>query len=128
MFDSVCRKNKVLVVENEAVVSNICRIALEAEGFNVNTVPDCLTAQKIISETDFDLCLIDLAMPEISGMQLYQWLQQARPALAEKAVFSTGLILEGNVRDFLQKSGRLTLLKPFSLDELISIMKEASRR
>ena len=126
MVDAASGKRKVLVVEDEVVISNICRIVLEAEGFHVETVPDCLTAQKIIDEIEFDLCLIDLMIPEMSGMQLYQWMLETHPELADKAIFSTGSIIEGNLRDFLEKSGRPILLKPFSLDELIGIIREAS--
>jgi len=129
MADAASGKRKILVVEDEIVISNICCIVLEAEGFDVNTAPDCRTAQKMIDETEFDLCLIDLMMPEMNGMQLYQWMLETHPELADKAIFSTGSIIEieETVKDFLQKSGRPILLKPFSLDELVNIIWETSQ-
>ncbi len=120
-------KVKILVVEDEEVVSNICRAALESEGFDVDTAADCRLARKMINRNHYDLCLLDILIPEMSGRQLYQWLLETHSQLAEKVVFCTGLAVEGNIKKFLEKSGRPLLLKPFSLDELISIIQKALR-
>ncbi|MBL7125805.1 MAG: response regulator [Dehalococcoidales bacterium] len=127
MAEAAGGKKKILVVEDEEVVSNICRAALESEGFDVDTVADCRIAQKMINGNHYDLCLLDILIPEMSGQQLYQWLLETHPQLAEKVVFCTGLAIEGNIKKFLEKSGRPLLLKPFSLNELTSIIQKALR-
>lgn len=124
MADTARNKKKILVVEDEVVISNICRVALEAEGFEVYITPDCREAQKIINEVDLDLCLIDILIPEMSGRQLYQWLLKTHPQLANKVVFCTGMAVEENMKRFLKQSGCPLLLKPFSLDELIDIIQK----
>jgi len=127
MAEAARDKVKILVVEDEEVVSNICRAVLENEGFDVDTVVDCRIAQKMINGNHYDLCLLDILIPEMSGRQLYQWLLETHPQLAEKVVFCTGLAIEGNIKKFLEKSGRPLLPKPFSLDELTSIIQKALR-
>lgn len=127
MAEAARDKVKILVVEDEEVISNICRAALENEGFDVDTAADCRLAQKMINGNHYDLCLLDILIPEMSGRQLYQWLLETHSPLAEKVVFCTGLAIEGNIKKFLKKSGRPLLLKPFSLDELISIIQKALR-
>lgn len=127
MAEAARDKVKILVVEDEEVVSNICRAVLENEGFDVDTVADCRIAQKMINGNHYDLCLLDILIPEMSGRQLYQWLLETHPQLAEKVVFCTGLAIEGNIKKFLEKSGRPLLPKPFSLDELTSIIQKALR-
>jgi DNA-binding response OmpR family regulator len=127
MAEAARDKVKILVVEDEEVISNICRAALENEGFDVDTAADCRLAQKMINGNHYDLCLLDILIPEMSGRHLYQWLLETHSQLAEKVVFCTGLAIEGNIKNFLKKSGRPLLLKPFSLDELISIIQKALR-
>ena len=121
-------KKKILVVEDEVVIGTICRVVLEAEGFDVYIAADCLTAQKMINHTNYDLCLIDIFMPEMSGRQLYQWLLETHPQLATRVIFSTGSAMDERIKKFLEKSGRPLLPKPFSIDELIGITQEAMRR
>jgi len=120
-------KKKILVVEDEAVICTIYRLVLEAEGFEVYIAADCLTAQKMINHTNYDLCLIDILIPEMSGRQLYQWLLETHPQLATKVIFCTGSSMDERIKKFLEKSGRPLLSKPFSIDELISIIQEAMR-
>lgn len=120
-------KKKILVVEDEVVICTICRVVLEAKGFDVYTAADCLTAQKLINHIDYDLCLIDIFIPEMSGRQLYQWLLETHPKLTTRVIFCTGSAMDGRIKHFLEKSGRPLLPKPFSIDELISIIQEAMR-
>jgi len=127
MVDAASGQKKILVVEDEVIIANICRSVLEAKGFYVDITVDCRTAQRMISGNHYDLFLIDILIPEMSGSQLYQWLLETYPRLAKKVVFCTGLAIEGNIKKFLQKSGRPLLLKPFSVDELIKTIQKALR-
>ena len=125
MADTARGKKRILIVEDEIVIRNICRAVLGAEGFDVYVTADCRAAQEMINRYHYDLCLIDILIPEMSGRQLYQWLLKKHPKLANKVVFCTGLAMVGNIKKFLKQSGRPVLLKPFSPDELISIIQEA---
>lgn len=127
MLDAASSKKKILVVEDEEVICQICRTVLEKEGFAVDIASDCRAAQKMINRYRYDLCLIDILIPEMSGRQLYQWLFKKHPRLSNKVVFCTGVAVEGNIKKFLEKSGCSVLLKPFSPYELISIIQEALR-
>ncbi|MQY81265.1 MAG: response regulator, partial [Dehalococcoidia bacterium] len=65
MAEAARDKVKILVVEDEEVISNICRAALENEGFDVDTAADCRLAQKMINGNHYDLCLLDILIPEM---------------------------------------------------------------
>ncbi|MBU2535582.1 MAG: response regulator [Chloroflexota bacterium] len=128
MADTARSKKRILVVEDEAVIRNVCRAGLGAEGFDVHVTPDCRTAQEMINKYHYDLFLVDILIPEMSGMQLYQWLLEKHPQLAKKVVFCTGLAIEGNIKKFLEQSGRPVLPKPFSLAELVNVIQDTLRR
>jgi len=127
MVDISSKKRKILVVEDEEVICHICRTVLEKEGFAVDIAANGRDAKEMISRNHYDLCLIDILTPEMSGKQLYQWLLGTHPQLAAKVVFCTGMAMEGNIQKFLERSGRLLLLKPFSPDELVNIVQEVLR-
>lgn len=114
-----------MVVEDEEVICHICRTVLEKKGFDVDIAANGRDAKEMIDMNHYDLCLIDILTPKMSGRQLYQWLLGTHPQLADKVVFCTGMAVEGNMQRFLEKSGRPVLLKPFSPDELVDIVQEA---
>jgi DNA-binding response OmpR family regulator len=127
MAEAAGGKKRILIVEDEEVVANICRAVLEGEGFDADIAADCRIAQKMIGQNHYDLCLLDLLIPEMSGRQLYQWLLKTHPRMAKRVIFCTGLAMEENIKKFLVRSGRPLLLKPFSPDELTSISKKVLR-
>lgn len=128
MVDTNRVKKRILIVEDELVIRNICRAVLGAEGFAVHVTADCRAAQEMINRYHYDLFLIDILIPEMSGKQLYQWLLENHPELANKVVFCTGLAMIGNIKKFLEQSGRPVLRKPFSVDELLNIIQGTLRR
>ncbi len=69
MVDTARRKKRILIVEDEVVIRNICRTVLGAEGFDVHATADCRAAQEMINRYHYDLFLIDILIPEMSGKQ-----------------------------------------------------------
>jgi len=61
---------KILVVDDDAIVIKSCRRILEAEGFEVITVPSADEALQKIKTLDFDLLLMDVKMPKHDGIFL----------------------------------------------------------
>ena len=82
----------------------------------------------MIDKYNYDLLLMDILIPEMSGKQLYQWLQENHPKLVNKVVFCTGLAMVGSIKSFLDQTSRPVLRKPFSVDELLNAVHSALRR
>jgi len=115
---------RILVVEDEPAICQVCRRVLTNEGFEVDTAANGEVAQDRLREKDYDLILIDIRTPVINGKQLYQSIIEKHPRLASRVIFTTGDMVEGNTRRFLEQSGRPYLPKPFNPDELKTIVKE----
>ncbi len=115
---------KVLVVEDESVISDVCRRVLVSEGFEVDIAVNGLVAQDMIGEKQYDLCLIDIRTPMMNGKELYQWLKEKHPQLAGGVIFTTGDVMGGDTQSFLEQADRPFLPKPFTTDELKAIMRE----
>ena len=71
---------RILVAEDEHVVAEICQRVLASEGFEVDVAANGKTAQHMARNNRYDLALIDIRMPIMSGEELFHWLQALEPA------------------------------------------------
>lgn len=116
---------RILMVEDEPAICKVCSLVLASEGYEVDIAANGRIAEDMIKESHYDLCLIDLRTPVMSGMDLYQWLNSTHPEQAARVIFTTGDVLGGDIKSFLEDSGRLFLPKPFTPDELKAVVREA---
>jgi DNA-binding response OmpR family regulator len=118
------RGRKILIVEDEASIGDVCRRVLTKEGFEVDIAANGKIAQGIIGEKQYDLCLIDIRTPAMNGKQLYEWLEEKYPQITRRVIFTTGDVMEGDIQKFLKETGKPFLPKPFSPGELKAIVKQ----
>lgn len=116
---------KILVVEDDVGICNVCLRVLTGEGFDVDCATSGKVAEYMIEEKQYDLCLIDIRTSKMGGTELYQWLQKKYPQLTSGVIFTTGDVMGGDTKSFLEQSGRPFLPKPFTPDELKNIVQEA---
>ena len=115
---------RILIVEDEPAICELCRRVLTGEGFEVDIAANGKVAQDMIEEKQYDLFLTDIKLPAMNGKELYQWLQEKHPQLASRVIFATGSVMGGDTQSFLEQAGRPFLLKPFTPDELKAMVKE----
>ncbi len=128
MKNSGAGVKKILVVEDEPAICNICQRVLTREGFEVNIAVNGRVAQDMIEQKQFSLCLVDIRTPEMNGEELYQWLEKKYPQLSDRVIFTTGDTMGGDIQAFLEQSGRTFLPKPFTPEELKAIVQEAFKQ
>lgn len=119
---------RALVVEDEPSICQFCKRVLANEGFEVDTVSDGASAQKILREKGYTLCLFDIRIPVMDGKQLYQWVGEEHPELLGRVIFITGDLISGDTKSFLEGAGRPFLPKPFTLDELKTMVNETLKQ
>jgi len=124
--DEVSRR--ILVVEDEPMIGALIRSILSREGFEVEIALNGRAAQEMIDEDGYQLCLIDMLMPKTSGHEFYEWLQRKHPRIAERAVFTTGSVIDEEIMAFISESGRPFLPKPFTPADLRAAVQEALRQ
>ena len=119
---------RILVVEDEMVVTQVCRRALNNEMFEVDIAVNGEVAQDMLRERNYDLCLIDIRMPVMNGSQLYQLMKEKYPEMVNRVIFTTGDVIGSDMQIFLKQVGRPFLPKPFTPDELRAVVKETLSR
>ena len=116
---------RILVVEDEPAISDVCRRVLTSEGFEVDIAINGKIAQDMIEKKQYDLCLSDIRTPEMNGKELYQWLKEKHPELANRVIFTTGDVMSGDTQSFLEQAARPFLPKPFTPGEIRTVVQEA---
>ena len=127
MEDFSSRVKRILIVEDEPAICLICQRVLTGEGFEVDIAVNGKVAQDMIGKKQYDFCLIDIRTPAMNGKELYQWLKEKHPQLVGGVVFTTGDVMGGSTQGFLEQTGRPFLPKPFTPDEIKTIVKETLR-
>jgi PAS domain S-box-containing protein len=109
---------KGLLVDDEAVVLRYLSRLLCDWGYETDMVRNAKDAIEMILENDYDFILLDVKMPDMDGIALYNKLVQIKPELAEKIVFVTGDVLERTTREFFKKNNIPNITKPIDIDKL----------
>jgi CheY-like chemotaxis protein len=94
----------------------------------VDVASDGKVAQARLAENGdkYDLCLIDIRTPGMNGIELYQYLKETGSEMINRVIFTTGDVVNDEIKTFLDETGRPFLPKPFTLDELRSVIKTVS--
>ena len=106
-------KAKILVVDDEPVIRQFVSHILGEEGHEVEAVDNAENALEKIRSKRYRLIVLDVKMPGMSGIELYEQIQEIAPSLAKRVVFITGDILGTRTTAFLAKTKAPHIVKPF---------------
>ncbi|GAH53052.1 unnamed protein product [marine sediment metagenome] len=128
MKNSSAGAKRILVVEDEPAICELCRRVLTGEGFEVDIAVNGKVAQDMIEDKKYDLFLIDIRLPEMDGKELYKWIHDVHLELINRVIFTTGSVIGGDTQTFLEQTAKPCLDKPFTPDELQTIVTETLRQ
>jgi two-component system chemotaxis response regulator CheY len=116
---------QVLVVDDNAVMRTVMRVALERAGHTVTMAEDGVKALQATGSGQFDLVITDIQMPKMDGVDLVQALKKTAPQV--KVLVISGRLEGTELQDMTSKktlgaSGSLE--KPFTADRLVSKVAE----
>ncbi|TMM28345.1 MAG: response regulator transcription factor [Actinobacteria bacterium] len=118
-------RERILIVEDEPAISEAVEYALRAEGFEVEAVDDGNTALAQARARAYDLLVLDLMLPGLSGVEVCRQLRDENPVpilmlTAKDAEVDRVLGLEVGADDYVTK--------PFSVPELVARVRALLRR
>ncbi|MGK0375800.1 MAG: two-component system phosphate regulon response regulator PhoB [Arenicella sp.] len=117
----------ILIVDDEAAIRDMVRMALEIDGFEVSDASNAHQAVKILEQSDIDLILLDWMMPGVSGIDFASRIRR-------EGNHHVGIIMvtakdnEDDLIRGLEVGADDYIKKPFSTKELVSRMKAVLRR
>ncbi len=118
---------RILVVDDEASVRVALQRYFASRGHEIETTASGRDALARLREGTFDAVVVDMRMPDLSGEQLYEELRVKDPAHAERVIFTTGQLVDEQVRNFLASTGRPYIPKPFEFTAFDQALPHARR-
>ena len=109
---------KLLYVEDELLLARIVKETLESRGFDVTLVGEGDGVLPALERASFELCILDVMLPNIDGFTLAGRIRARYPQLP--IIFLTARVQSGDVLRGFQSGGNDYLRKPFSMEELIA--------
>ncbi|MGH8220859.1 MAG: sigma-54-dependent transcriptional regulator [Steroidobacteraceae bacterium] len=110
-------KPVVLIVDDEPDLLELVSLTLSRMSLETRTAPDLASAQRLLKNGQFDLCLTDMRLPDGDGLDLVGWIQESRPELPVAVITAHGNV-ESAVRalklgafDFVSKPLDLGVLR-----------------
>lgn len=116
----------ILLVEDEKRLLDSCRQLLEAAGYFVVTAPGGQEAISLLKAERFDLMLLDLNMPEIDGLDVLDYLNQAEISL--KTLIVSGETSFEWVSQAFKKGAYDFIQKPYEVEALINTVENALQK
>ena len=113
---------KILIVEDDSKIARFVELELRHEGYETETATDGRTGLSKALEPQTDLVLLDIMLPELSGMEVCRRIRQ------ESSVPVIMLTAKGDVTDKvagLDMGANDYMTKPFAIEELLARIRVA---
>ena len=115
----------VLIADDEPEVVDLVQIVLQTEGYKVQSASNGRKALDKITEHPPDLILLDVMLPEMTGLMLLEHLRED-PALSKIPVIMLSVVVtDPEVRMALEGGATAYLSKPFEIRELVWLVNRA---
>jgi len=119
-------KPKVLIVDDEKGLRVGAQRLLSSEGYDVTTAENGSDGIKFGTETEFDLAVIDLKMPDIEGLEVLQKIREKFPNTV--CFIATAYASYETAVEATRIGAHSYIPKPFTPEELISNLKDGYQR
>jgi DNA-binding NtrC family response regulator len=106
----------ILVIDDERVICEGCRLALSTSGYEVTTRMTGRAGLDVLYDGQFDVVLLDMKLPDMDGMDLLRALRKEKPDVY--VIVMTGYSTVQNAVEAMKLGAFDYLPKPFSEDEL----------
>jgi two-component system alkaline phosphatase synthesis response regulator PhoP len=117
---------RILFVEDEENIRDVVKLNLEMDDYEVVAVGDGRKALKHFNEEHFDLIILDVMLPEMSGFQICEQIRLTN--MEVPIIFLTAKDGPNDRIAGLKKGGDDYLTKPFHLEELLLRVNNLIRR
>ena len=119
-------RKKILVVEDDPWIRNLMADLLSGEGYTVVQAPDGKAGLERAAEEEPDVILLDLAMPEKSGLDVLHELKSGKPTcdIPVLVVSAYAMLMMGS--DARRADG--VIQKPFDLADLLVQVEQAAAK
>ena len=117
---------RILIIDDEEAIRESLDTLLTLEGFSVSTAVDGPAGVELLSRNEYDLLLLDLALPGQSGIDLLPRIIEMQPNLPVIMITAYGTV--GNVVDAIRAGAENFVQKPWDNEKLLADIRAAVAR
>jgi len=117
---------RILIIDDEDAIRESLDTLLTLEGFSVSTAVDGPSGMDLLSRNEYDLLLLDLALPGQSGIDLLPRIVEMQPNLPVIMITAYGTV--GNVVDAIRAGAENFVQKPWDNEKLLADIRAAVAR
>jgi len=119
---------KVLLIEDNTDIVDMVRLCLESENIVCEATQDGKAGLQLIKDDKFDAILLDLAMPEFSGFDIFRALKEQNLLKSNNVlIFTASSVTDQDINEMLSSGAKGVLRKPLSIDDLIKAVERFQR-
>ncbi len=115
---------KILIAEDEEPIANLIRMNLKKAGYSCQCVYDGEAASNLLEKERFDLLLLDIMLPRISGYEVMEYAK----SLDVPVIFITAMSSISQRVAGLKMGAEDYIVKPFEIVELLARVEAVLRR
>lgn len=113
-----------LVCEDDDAIREMIRTVLARDGFAVEAIGDGITAVSRIRDGGFDLIVLDLMIPGMSGFDVLEHLESTQPSRLKRVLITTAV--PASMASRVPAGICHVLPKPFDIDTLLAFARECA--
>ena len=114
---------KVLIVEDNELNMKLFHDLLEAQGYDILETREGLQALSLAREHHPDLILMDIQLPEISGLEVTKWLKEDEELASIPVVAVTAFAMKGDEERIREGGCEAYISKPISVSHFLDTIK-----
>jgi response regulator RpfG family c-di-GMP phosphodiesterase len=116
---------KMLIAEDEPSINNMLTKYFCKNNFNVSGVADGLSAYNQLKNDNYDVCILDLSMPNKTGVEILNELNQYKDSITTSIIVLTANSDSNTIINVMKLGAFHYIQKPFDMEELQVIVKNA---
>jgi len=117
---------RILVVDDEAMIRDLCSHILTSEGYAVTVAPNGEQALAELGRNPTDLLISDIKMPGMDGLELFERVRAEKPDIVTVLITGHGTL--DTAIESLMMGVEGFVLKPFTQEELLTTVERAVNR
>lgn len=114
----------VLIVEDNDLNMKLFHDLLEAHGYNILETRDGMDALKIAREQHPDLILMDIQLPEVSGLEVTKWIKEDDNLKSIPVIAVTAFAMKGDEEKIREGGCEAYIAKPISVSHFLETVRK----
>jgi len=114
----------VLIVEDNELNMKLFHDLLEAQGYGILQTRDGMEALKMAREHKLDLILMDIQLPEVSGLEVTKWIKEDYDLKSIPIIAVTAFAMKGDEEKIREGGCEAYIAKPISVSNFLATVEK----